>query len=248
MNFNYVINCPNSNICGSVKLNGKLVFYAGVNLFSAIRINQQQSNNNIWKRCKRTVKMWKNNSILRYPNNVTFSNLMTFIALNKSVNIDYIMIYYKCNNIGIFDAFSNVNNQIYSFSTCMKLNMTQWKLATLNGCLPNTYFVSFYNSFTNTLEIDDPPKDYHGEINIDEILQIKYEKIKSDLMKLKIEEISFGDDDYIVTIMEDIGFRVGLSKKIFNAEKIDKNLISEQVEYDSEKHYIQNGIYIEQLI
>ena len=191
--------------------------------------------------------MWKNNSLFKYPYNVTFSNLLTFIALNKEVSIDYITIYYKHRKIGIYDVFSTANNQIYSFSTCINQNLIQWKLTTLNGYLPNTYFVSFYNSFTNTLEISDPPKDYCDEIDIDEILQIKYEKIKSDLKDLKIEEITFGENDYIVTIMKDVGVRVGMSKLLFDAEKVDKNLISEQTKYESETHLIQSGIYIEQL-
>lgn len=248
MHFDYLINCKRKTKSGSIKLNGKLLMFAGINLFSSITTSGSIRKKNVWNMSKAAVELWKKTTTPKYPYNATITNLFTFIMLNKEYGVNQILNYRKVNSIGIYTAYDTIGRQTYEYTICLKPNKIQPKSLMLNQVSHVTNFVSYYDFFKKILDVCDPPK--MSEINTDEINEIisqKYNKLKDDLLKFKVEAIIFNHEKYSVINLKNANIKIGLSEKILNRKEINIEYLKQLEVFEDDIHYINAGIYIEEL-
>lgn len=243
MHFYYEILCPHTHSgVRTVKLNGKLIYFAALNAF-------QNCKGNLWRKAKRLVNTYIKgvSSSARLTDAI---RLLTFIALNKEFGVNNMMIlpqqYNNCYtaygaNLSGFHFFGVCSNR---YNLCRVLHyIRNFPSISYRN---NHYYAATFDVIKNTLTIIDPPSENNECIDIESIYESERnfrKRLHHDFKLLDVFEkktINYEGECYEVIDFPDISLRVGLNVKFIENNIAEQYILTENI-------IISNGIYIEQL-
>lgn len=234
---NYSIIYPShikSNISATIRLNGKLLFWATLQSNDRLRdySGKPINKSKIWQEAKRLTKT----PIFR------ITHTLAFLALNKAFAVDYLM--KSKTNRSIYYCFSLKNNDFHNFIIASGLSIHS-SLAEKNYIYPvsdaNNYnYIADFDFETRTLKLIDPPAtDKEKHINRAEIAAKYNNGLRCLLKTLGVEKYQYANQTYIIA--RDGKDFFGMDKRLFD-NPLNNNEITNETEI--EEIYIKNGIIV----
>ena len=255
MHFRYVIRCIGPvNGTKTVKLNGRLLFFAAINTLQHITVRR-----NVWMMAKNlTTSLNPYTKAATHPtvksslNAAHLTRVLAFIALNKAFGVNAMIIWKnRLKNKYCYTAYKSGSNPYQGHTYCVCLNRPQNNkqgnaLAGLHSFhLSKNNYVATYDPANQLLTLIDPPAEAEP-YNMDEVRQEEEEfrrRLCHDFYAFEAgrarETVVLGDEQFTVVDLPDLGLKVGLNVNFMTEEGRTTNLFTEQ-------RIITNGIYIEQ--
>lgn len=246
---NYRIDCPRKNQ-GIMNIS-KSNFYLGV--LQAFPNNKQ----NLFLHANKLVTTYYN--LLSYtPNrNITISQLtrlFSYLALKNQFGVDSQCEYAFAHQQGnVYIAFSLKQNDYFLYITALSQSSIAQRMNKLkrilvpNNSSQNYTYVAYYNIATNMIELKDPPINKVEELDIDSLLNKKYQKLIGDFKEFSTQKIEINSSVYYIVVFNDIGVMVGIDERLLLEKWITKKFLCSLPYFESDKRLISYGIYIEEI-
>lgn len=230
-----------SNNVGSLTVTLKDICYA---LFKCFYGNQQS----ILRKAQQLYQAYLNRSYraLSWRDKQLFVAIMTFLALRNNFNCNYLMMDNTRANDRHYIAFNVQNDDYYHYVIRAYPNLDFGLIAVNN--YPAIYnsavdkrYVATFNVRMGILELLDPPNDATECLDIDALIDANYKKIKKIFCHNR--EITYNNHEYCVVNMGE-GLLCGIDERLFRADRITKELLSQMDHVYEDNLLISAGIYV----